>query len=405
MPATKRKLRLAFVTTARSEYFQMRGLIRALQAQSEFEPLLLVGGAHLSPAHGMTVQAIEADNVPIAARLTTLSDGDRPQDIAESAARTVGLYAGALVNLDPDTVFILGDRYEHLAVALAARCLGLPIVHVHGGEISAGAQDDRFRHAITKLADLHFVTTEVYAARLRQMGEDASRVFVVGAPFVDLVAEVEPLSRKALEDALGRALLSPLALVAYHPATAGDELPAATMSVMLEAAAARCNAIVISSPNHDAGHRAIERVAQAFAEREPKASYHSHLGDQLFQSLLHHADVMVGNSSAGLHEAAYHRLPVVDVGARQAGRLAARHVLRCGTETSEISGAIESALQPHFRGALPAWPEPFGSRHVDERMIAVLRAHAHDLRANAGKPFVDFDEVTSAARSWMAVHG
>lgn len=404
MSGRQNKFQIAFATTARSEYFQMRPLIRALQNEPGFEVILLVGGAHLSKEHGLTIKLIERDGMPVAARLETLMEGDTIRAVAGSAARTVSAFAESLVDLTPDLLFIFGDRYEHLAVALAARCLDIPVAHVHGGEVTFGASDERYRHAISKLADLHFVSTEVYAARLRQMGEAPDRIVVSGAPFVDLCAEIEVLTRDALERALERTLPAPLALVVYHPATASEEAPGIVIKTILDSALAYCNSLVISNPNHDTGYQAIEDAARMFAAREPKASYRGSLGDCLFHSLMHHADLMIGNSSAGLHEAAYHRLPVVDVGTRQQGRLAARHVIRSTVNTKEIGAAIRKALHPNFRNALPQRPSPFGDVKAAKRIVAALRAHKSALHKRMAKPFIDLEEVNAATLAWNLIH-
>ena len=399
------KHRICFVTTARSEYFQMRPVIRAFMNEVDFDVAVCAGGAHLSRDHGYSIAAIERDGVPIAARLETLASGDTLLDAAHSAATTVSAFADALVEVHPDLVFIFGDRYEHLAIALAARSLGLAIAHVHGGEVTEGARDERFRHAISKLSDLHFVTTAVYAARLEQMGEESARICLSGAPFVDLVCEVSPKPVSFIESSLGIAVRRPLALVAYHPATGSDEDARATIQDILHATLARCKSVVISGPNHDPGFGDIEAAALAVQkERSGEVVYRNYFGDELFQSLMCHTDVMIGKSSAGLHEALYRRAPVVDVGARQAGRLAAANVVHCDADVEAIAAAIDTVLHPSFRAAIPAEPIAFGQSPVSHRIVTGVRERWSLLSGHAEKRFRDLDGVRQAGQSWRQAY-
>ena len=405
MTETAFKFRIVFATTSRSEYFQMRPLIFKMMEAPDFEPSVLVGGAHLSDDHGRTLAAIEADDVPIAGRLETLVPGDAKLDAAISASRTTAEFARALDRLRPDWLFVFGDRYEHLALALAARCLSIAIAHIHGGEITEGSEDERFRHAITKLSDLHFVSTEVYAARIRQMGEMPDRVRTVGATFVELVKQTEKLDRPNLAKSLDHALPSPLALIAYHPclddgATHGD-----VMRNLLEAVAPHTASMVISGPNQDPGYKAVEEAARSFLPSHPTACYFPQLGSQRFQSLLDQADVMVGNSSAALHEAAYYGLPVVNAGSRQRGRLMARHVVNCDATRQGIEGAVKQALSSEFRNGLIGMGMPFGDGESSQRIIDTLRMCGAEFQRSVSKQFMDTKAVQDAVSDWGHLYG
>ena len=204
-----RSRRIAVVTGSRAEYGLLRGLLRRLRDDPAVELILIVTAAHLRPEFGLTVSEIEADSIPIAARVPLPLDGGTPLAAARALGQGVGAMADAIHRLLPDVVVVLGDRIELLAVASSCLLLGVPLAHIHGGEITEGAIDDAIRHAVTKMAHLHFPAAEAYRNRIVQMGEMPERVFVTGAPGLDNIAEQPRLTREQLENDLGLALYDP----------------------------------------------------------------------------------------------------------------------------------------------------------------------------------------------------
>jgi len=389
---------VAVLTTARSEYYQWRSVLKSLSHSKTLSLRLLVSGSHLSERYGRTISDIERDGYCPAEVLPILLDADTSLASAMTAGLLVQQLAGALVRQKIDLLLLLGDRYETLAAALAAACLGIPVAHLHGGEVTTGANDDAFRHAITKLSALHFVSTDVYRERVLQLGEAPDRVFRTGAPFLDEILATKRLSRKALETRLGIKLISPVALVAYHPATASDECPEMTCRWLLESVKKQCRTILLTAPNQDPGRDRIWHSMETFAKETPGAKCFVNLGSQVFLSVMGEADVMVGNSSSGIHEAASFKLPVVNIGSRQEGRLAPANVLHCASSRKAIEMALKKALSPAFRKKLASLKNPFGDGHAAERIVKTLEKFVPFREQLSLKSFEDSVAVRRAMR-------
>jgi UDP-hydrolysing UDP-N-acetyl-D-glucosamine 2-epimerase len=300
-------------------------------------------------------------------------DDDAPAAVAAATGRGVAGFGAEFARRRPDLLVVLGDRYEMLGAALAALPFGLPVAHLHGGEVTEGAIDEQIRHAITKLAHLHFPAAEPYAARVRQLGEEAWRVHCCGAPGLDRLRARATLSREALGQRLGRPLGRPTLLVTFHPETlAAADVPrhAEELTAALEKVDGE---IVATAPGADTGHRAISAALERLAGRRPATQVVTTLGDDVYCSLLREADVMVGNSSSGLIEAPTFGLPVVNVGDRQRGRLRAANVLDTGHDREAIAEAIRQALDPAFRRRLAGLVNPYGDGHAAPRIARILR--------------------------------
>lgn len=364
--------RICVVSGSRADYGLLRPALQALRAEADFELQVVATGMHLAPEFGLTVREIEADGFAIDARVEMLLSSDT----AGGTARSIGLgvigMSHALERLAPDLVLVLGDRFEILAAATACLVHKVPLAHIAGGDVSEGAFDEQIRHAITKLAQVHFVTHERAAERVRRMGEDSARVHVVGSPGLDSLRELPRLDRAALERELGAPLLARNLLVTFHPVTlAGDDGRAALDEVIaaLEATPAD-TALWVTRPNADTGGRDFAARWDAFAARNPaRVRLHTSLGSRRYLSLMAHADAVVGNSSSGLYEAPSLGVPTVDIGERQRGRLAAASVLHCAAERRAIAATIEAALALDCCGVV----NPYGDGHSAERIVAALR--------------------------------
>jgi UDP-hydrolysing UDP-N-acetyl-D-glucosamine 2-epimerase len=364
---------IGVVTVARSDYGHLSPLLESLRAAPDVDLLVYVGGSHLVPRLGRTADLVAADGWPIAARIDMGIDDDAPLAIAAATGRGVAGFAAEFARRRPDLLVVLGDRYEMLSAALAALPFALPVAHLHGGEVTEGAIDEQLRHAITKLSHLHFPAAEPYAARVRQLGEEAWRVHCCGAPGLDRLRARASLSREALGARLGRPLGRPTLLVTFHPETlaAGD---VARQAEELTAALEKVDGdIIATAPGADTAYRTITTALARLAERRRATQVVTTLGDEVYCSLLREADVMVGNSSSGLIEAPSFALPVVNVGDRQRGRLGAANVLDAGHDREAIAGAIRRALDPGFRRGLAGLVNPYGDGHAAPRIARVLR--------------------------------
>ncbi len=360
--------KICVVTGSRAEYGLLRWLLEELRDRPEVTLQLVVTGMHLEPRFGDTWREIEADGFAIDARAPMDLTGDSPADIAAAMGRVTQGIGQALAQLAPDALVVLGDRFEILAAVQAAMLARVPVAHLHGGELTEGAMDDAFRHAITKMSHLHFTAAEAYARRVIQLGEDPARVFVAGALGLEAATRTDFMTRAALADDLGRdldeAAGQPLLLVTYHPATLGHRAPEVDTGIssepevgaaaMLEALAAFPAArIVFTGVNADPGHAAVGRQIAGFvAAHRQRASLHASLGQRRYLSLLRIADAVVGNSSSGLYEAPALGVPTVNIGTRQGGRLRGPSVIDCNETAEAIGAALKLALDPAFRAGI-----------------------------------------------------
>ena len=373
--------RIGVVTVSRSDYGHLRPVLEALRRAPDLELLLLVAGMHLASEFGLTVRDIEADGFPISARVEMLGGGDTPEAVAAATGRGVAGFGEAFARLRPDLLVVLGDRFEMLAAAVAALPFALPVAHIHGGEVSEGAMDNQIRHAITKLAHLHFASAEPHARRIAAMGEEPWRIHTVGAPGLDRLASTEPLSRAALAGELGLPEAGPWLLVTFHPVTLEYRDTAAHVDELLAAIEKTDGFIVITYPNADTSGRIIIERIEEFAGRHPRrCRLAKSLGERLYLSLLRHADLMIGNSSSGLIEAPTFGLPVVNVGSRQRGRLRGANVIDVEPSREDILRGIEAAQAPAFRARARAAANPYGDGHAAPRVVAVLHAVSLDAR-------------------------
>jgi UDP-hydrolysing UDP-N-acetyl-D-glucosamine 2-epimerase len=277
-------------------------------------------------------------------------------------------------------VVVLGDRFEMLAAAVAALPFALPVAHIHGGEASEGVIDNQIRHAITKLAHLHFASADAHARRIAQMAEEVWRIHAVGAPGLDRLRTLEFLSRQALATALGLPPSGPWLVVTFHPVTLEYRDTPTHVEELLAALDKVDGTLVLTYPNADTAGKIISERLEAFVTGCPRARLVKNLGDQVYLSLLRHADAMVGNSSSGLIEAPSFGLPVVNVGSRQGGRLRGPNVIDVGYGRDEILRGIEAALHPGFRAGLRGLPNPYGDGHSAPRIVRILREVPLDAR-------------------------
>ncbi|MFG6179352.1 UDP-N-acetylglucosamine 2-epimerase [Halomonas sp. THAF12] len=371
--------RLWVLTTTRADYGLLYWLLREIDEDPDLALMLAVSGSHLSPEFGYTASEIERDGFAIHRRLEVLLSADSRTAMTKAMGLAMLACGDALAEDRPDMVVLLGDRFEIVPAALAAVVHGIPLVHLHGGETSRGALDEYFRHAVTKLANIHFPATEIYRRRILQMGEAPGRVFNYGSLGLDHLHRSEPVSREALAEVLGLSLDRPTAIVTYHPVTSEpDHGRGSQVAELLEALEAHEGLqVVFSKANADTRGRAINaHLAEWCAAHSERSRLFDNLGTRYFHGCLRHVDLMIGNSSSGLVEAPSFRLPVVNVGSRQEGRLAADNVISVVNEVVAIRHGIERALSPAFRDGLAGLANPydrFGDGGTSRRIKDTLK--------------------------------
>ena len=380
--------KVCVVSGSRADYGLLYWVMREIRDHPALELQTAVTGMHLSRRHGETWRTIEKDGFRIDARIDTQLEDDSVVSVTKSVGRGVIGFADAFARLDPDFVLILGDRFEILAAAQAALLGNRALAHIAGGDVTEGAVDESMRHAMTKMAHLHFVTNEAAAARVRQLGEDPSHVFNTGSPGLDYLKRTALLQRRQLESELGIRFRQRNLLVTFHPATLESESPAvqfAALLAALDAISAQAPAtIVFTLPNADAGNQEIAALIAGYVAAHSNAYAFASLGQQRYLSLMSHADAVVGNSSSGLYEAPSLKVPTVNIGDRQKGRLAAASVLSCAPVTAEIVTALQRAFVLDCSGTV----NPYGDGDSARRIAAQLAAVA-DPRALLRKRFFD----------------
>lgn len=367
---------IAVVTGSRADYGLQSWLIDAIHRDNDLALQLIVTGSHLSDQFGRTVEQIRRDGYPIAAEVPMIAADDTEWAMARSTGEGVIGMADAFKRLRPDVAVMPGDRFEILAAAQAAMLMGIPIAHLHGGEVTEGAVDESIRHAVSKMASLHFVSAEPYRQRLIRMGEDPSRVHLVGAPGLDHFLRTPLPSREELLTAVQLDPRRPFLLVTYHPATRGGSSPAEAVAQLLRALDRfESHQVLITKANADAGGRTMNAALEQYAAGRPsRVALVASLGTPKYLAAVTHAAALVGNSSSALIEAPAVGTPTVNIGLRQQGRLRAATVVDCDEHADAIAAAIARVLDPGFRNAVKGSSPPYG-RPGDAagRMLAVLR--------------------------------
>ena len=367
------KRTIAAITTSRADYSHLYWPLRELAARPEVDLHLIALGPHLAPEFGSTAGEIERDGLCIATRIECLLSSDTDIGMAKTiGVATLGL-ADHLGTLRPDLLLLIADRFEMLAPACVATALRIPIAHIEGGEISEGAIDDAIRNALTKLSHVHFTSTAVARARVIAMGEEEWRVHHAGAPSLDHIHRSPLLARAEVEDRLGLRFAPPTALVTFHPTTIARDSTreADALFAALESAPVQ---LVFCYPNADAGSRELIERTRAFVARTGRGQIFVNLDPVLYWSLLRQVDLVVGNSSSGIMEAASFAIPAVNVGIRQRGREQGRNVLNAEADVAAIREKIATALTPAFRQTLVGMENPYGGGQAAERIANVLAA-------------------------------
>lgn len=366
-------MKVAVVTGTRAEYGLLKKLMRAIHASDALALQVVATGTHLSPEYGQTEREIVADGFAIDWRVEMLVSGDTDSAITKSAGLALIGFSEAWGALKPNLAIILGDRYEALACATACLLHRIPIAHIHGGEVTTGAVDDAIRHAITKMASIHFAAAEPYRNRIIQMGEDPKRVFNIGGMGVDAIRSAELLTKASLESEIGFKFGTKNLMVTFHPATLESESPEFQFGELLAALDDFDGHLLFTMPNADHGRSGITHHLAEFVDKNAARSkvFHS-LGSRRYLSCLQFVDGVVGNSSSGLLEAPSFHIGTVNIGSRQQGRLKAASVIDCEPRREAIGAAIAKLYDPSFQSLLKEVRNPYGNGTATEQIMQIL---------------------------------
>ena len=356
--------KICIATGTRADWGILHPLAKGLQMHDDVQLQILATNMHLLESYGHTVDEIIADGFEISATVN-ITDANNTSDNGRSRAIATGQAtagsAEAFDRLHPDAVVILGDRFEMLGVASAAAIMGIPVIHLHGGEISEGAVDDSIRHAITKLSSLHLTSTEQYRRRVIQLGEAPDRVINTGSLGVWNMLNQPRISRTELLESLGLDHTRPFALATFHPATLDAADPGERCAAMLEAIDRFGNLnLIITYPNNDAGSAKIIRHITAYASLRPgRVALVKSLGMKRYMSAVHECELVIGNSSGAIIEVPAAGKPAVNIGIRQRGRMHSPLVIDTADDADAIAAGICRALDPQFVRDAAAAPNPY----------------------------------------------
>lgn len=357
------KKKICIVTGSRSDYGLLHWIINYIAQDSDLELQLIATGMHLSKEFGETYKVIESDGFTISEKIDVLLSSDSPSSIAKSTGIAVMNFASTFEREKPDVLLILGDRFEIFAAALSASILNIPIAHIHGGEITEGAIDEVFRHSITKMSNFHFVAAEEYRKRVIQLGENPNHVFNFGSPGLDNLQKLSFISKSELENQLGLKFGKINFLITYHPVTLySKEKNELAIENLLKALNNFPEAhFYFTGSNADSfGKHMNKKIIDYIRNNTSRAIFHISLGQLKYISLLKVVDVIIGNSSSGLIEAAALKIPTINIGPRQDGRLKSSSVIDCAEDKNEIIYSIKKALSSSFKETLSQGYFPYG---------------------------------------------
>ena len=385
---------ICIVTATRAEWGLLRPLAKEIQEDDAFSLLLTVTGTHFSEEFGNTWKEIISDGFSIDERVDIITSPiQNAVDVSNTMARALTGFSGVFSRHEIDLVILLGDRYETLAVALAAMNARIPIMHLYGGDVTEGALDDAIRHSISKLSYLHCTSCETYRKRVIQLGEEPDRVYNVGAIGIDNVRKMSLLSKIELAEQLGFAIAeSDYAVVTFHPETLNNSNVKEQCQQFLDALSAFADMkYIITKSNADEGADIINKMMDEYAASNPNAFVVSSLGNLRYLSALKSASLVIGNSSSGIMESPYFRVPTINLGIRQRGRIQSECIINCEISTAEIIQAMQKALSPEFREFAKTAYYPYGDGHAAEKILAVLHEWLDTDRIDLKKKFYDME--------------
>jgi GDP/UDP-N,N'-diacetylbacillosamine 2-epimerase (hydrolysing) len=368
-------MKICIVTGTRAEYGLLYWTIRKLMLDKYFEVQLLVTGMHLSPEFGLTYKQIEEDGYKIDRKIEMLLSSDSSIGVSKSIGVGIIGFADAYNDLKPDLVLLLGDRFEIFAAATAAMIAKIPIAHCHGGEATEGLIDEPIRHSITKMAHIHFTSTEDYRKRVIQLGEQPSKAFNVGALGIENINKLKLLNKDEFEKSIDFKLLSQVFLITFHPVTLEKSTAEEQFKNLLLALETFKNtSFIFTMPNADNDGRVLTNLIHEFVFNNKDVSKaFTSLGQVRYLSAIKHANLVIGNSSSGLIEVPSFKKPTINIGDRQRGRVFGPSVINCKPQKKEIIISINMALSKTFNQKIQKTINPYGNKNSSNEIVNILK--------------------------------
>ena len=381
--------KLIILTGTRAEYGLLAPIIKKIAANKIIDVRVAVTGSHLSPEFGMTVREIERDGIDIDKKIEILMSSDSAVGISKAMGLAIISFAEYFEEEKPDALMVLGDRYESLAVCIAAMNGRIPIIHLHGGEATEGLIDESIRNAITKLSFLHFTSTESYRKRVVQMGENPERVFNVGAMGVENVLNTLLYTRDELEIFFGFSLKK-IAILTFHPVTLENQTAERQIQALMEAVKSYHQiTFICTKANADINGRIINKCIQYYSTKYSNIKLYDSLGMKRYLSILKYASFVIGNSSSGLIEVPSYHIPTINIGDRQKGRIQADSIINCSPSVNSIRDGIEKALSEKYRERLKDMKNPYGDGKTSDKVVKITLEFLMNNKMNLQKKFYD----------------
>ncbi len=364
---------ISVVTSSRADFGLLRNLLQKIQESESLDLELVVTGTHLSGVFGYSVDEIKSSGFFDFIKIEMNLDLKSPIDMSHAVGDLMGRITQHYSQRTPSLCLVVGDRYEILGIAIACAIKGVPLGHIHGGELTFGSKDDMFRHAITKLASLHFVANPEFSKRIKQLGENPDRIFEVGGLGVDSIASTRILSNLELESNLGFSLNQKLGLVTFHPDSVEPELTYQQLEILISSISKFPEIqFIFTGANADYLGPQINSILKESADQFYNLHFVESLGQQNYYSLLTRACFVLGNSSSGILEAPTFSIPTVNIGTRQNGRPRASSVIDVEFEENSIVEAINKSISKDFLDSIGQVINPYGQPGACEKILKVL---------------------------------
>jgi len=388
--------KICVVTATRAEYGLLKPVIKRISDDENLKLQLIVTGMHLSPEFGLTYNEIKNDGFEITENIEILLSSDTAVGISKSIGLAVISFAEMFERQKPHMVIILGDRYEMLAVATAAAIANIPIAHLYGGETTQGAVDEAIRHSISKMSYLHFTSTNQYRKRVIQLGEAPERVFFSGALSVEIIHNLNLLSRKDLEEQINMKLDKNFALLTFHPITLEDSTAEQQFKEILKALDRFPQLkIIFTKANADTDGRIINKMIDEYAEKNSnRCKQFVSMGQLRYLSAMKYCSFVIGNSSSGILEAPIFNKPTINIGDRQKGRIQTKSIVNCRSVNSEIEEAISVVMSKEFNEKIQAQQvNLYGNGNTSEYIVNTIKEFLFKDKINLKKKFYDLKQA------------
>ena len=364
--------KICIVTGSRAEYGLLKNLIKKIKKDKNIKLQIIATCMHLIPKFGLTYKEIIKDGFKIDYKVKMPIPSSSSKNITSATGLGMLGFSKAFAKLRPDLLVVLGDRFEILSASFAALSENIPIAHIHGGESTVGAIDEAIRHSITKMSTFHFPSTKEYKKRIIQMGENPKRVYMVGSLGVERIKKMKFLSKDALEKKIKFKFGKKNILTTFNPETIGFHSQKKTFkNILTSLKKIQDTTVIFTLPNIDTGSDQIIKMLKNFTKKNKKKyKIFKSMGDELYLSTIKHSDLVLGNSSSGIIEVPSLKVPTINIGDRQLGRIHGKSIINSKSNHLSIIKNIKIAL---FKKNKFIYKNPYELKNTSEKILKILK--------------------------------